>query len=182
MSSLVFVTGNASKAKEAQQILGVPVIVQTLELNEIQSLDLDDIARKKAEDAYRIVQKPLIVDDVGLYISAWNRFPGPFIKYLLAEGGNELLLKMLHREKNTSATVICTIGYHDGNTVHVLRGEVTGKIVEPRGEGGWGFDPVFEEKTTGKTFAEMGIDQKNKLSHRFRALEALKEFLLDKTL
>lgn len=99
---LFFVTGNEGKMMEAQRILGFPIEIVKFDLEEIQSLDLAEIVRHKVLQAYQIVKKPVFVDDVGLYVSAWNGFPGPFVKYLREAGGNELLLRMMRLENDRS--------------------------------------------------------------------------------
>lgn len=96
LKELYFVTSNRKKAQEAQEILGFPVKIFHAELDEIQEMDIKKIITKKAEAAYKTLKKPLIVDDVGMYVEAWNGFPGPFIKFLQEAGGmNELLLKWM---------------------------------------------------------------------------------------
>lgn len=181
MNQLYFVTGNSGKASEAQSILGFPVHITSVDIDEIQSLQLENIVQKKAEKAFEKIGKPLFVDDVGLWVEVWNGFPGPFIKYLLAAGKNELLLQMLKNETNRRVVAKAAIGYHDGNTTHIFIGEVSGSLsTELRGAGGWGFDPVFIPEGTNQTFAEMGPEKKNTLSHRRKALEKFRTYLQEK--
>src|SRR3989344_9253219 len=168
--SLCIVSTNKGKVREAQHILGFPLEQIDLELDEIQSLDIEEIARKKAEEAFRIIKKPLIVDDVGLYLNVWKGFPGPLTKFLEKSSG---YLHMLRNEANRRAVVKAVIGYHDGKKVHTFLGEVEGEIVKsPRGNG-WGFDPIFMPIGKSKTFAEMTIEEKSKISHRKKALKKL---------
>lgn len=178
--SISFITSNSGKAAEAQSILHTPIELTKIELDEIQSLDLEEIIKKKAQSAFEVVNKPLLVDDVGLFIDTWQGFPGPFIKFLLKAGGNNLLLRMLAPESNRIATARCAVGYHDGEKIHIFMGEVPGEIVrEPRGTEGWGWDPIFQPDGMTQTFAEMGESKKNKISHRGRAFTQLKKFLND---
>jgi XTP/dITP diphosphohydrolase len=178
---LHFVTSNKGKATEAQMILGVPVQITELELPEIQSLDLEAIVREKVTYAFRKMHQPVFVDDVGLFISAWNGFPGPFIKFLLRAGGNELLLQMMTQEKNRVIVARAAIGFHDGEQIHTFVGEVSGSLTDtPRGTGGWGWDPVFIPEHSEKTFGEMTAEEKNAISHRRNALEKFREFLKKK--
>lgn len=164
--------------KEAEAILGFPLEVALLEIDEIQSLDIENVIRKKAEKAYEAIKHPLIVDDVTFEIKTWNGFPGPFIKYLREAGGNELLLRMLKNETNRQVRAKAAIGYHDGEKVHVFIGEVKGTLAtEERGTDGWGFDPIFIPEGYTKTFSELGTEEKNRVSHRHRGLEKLKKFL-----
>ena len=177
MKKLYFVTSNKNKVKEVQEILKVPVEVASLEIDEIQSLDVEEVIRKKAEAAFAILKKPLFVDDVSFEIEAWGGFPGPFIKFIYLAGGYDLLTKMLSSEKNKKAKVIASIGYHDGKRVHIFKGYFFGTLVEKRGDRGWGFDPYMIPDGHKKTFGEMENDLKNKISHRARVLEKFKQFL-----
>lgn len=179
MKTLCFVTSNKDKVDEAHKILGIPIEIVNLEIDEIQSLDLKKIVKHKAEEAYKRVKKPVFVDDVSFEVRAWNGFPGPFIKFLrlASNDRHELLLRMLSAEKNRTVKVIAGIGYHDGKKVHILEGSFTGKIVPRRGNKGWGFDPYVIPDGFRKTLGEMGEGFKNKVSHRARALRKFKRLL-----
>ena len=78
MEKLYFVTSNEEKAEEARMILEMPVEIRKADLVEIQSLDLKEIVKDKARQAFEIVGESVIVDDVGFFLEAWNGFPGPF--------------------------------------------------------------------------------------------------------
>ena len=178
MEQLYFVTSNEGKIKEAEMILGIPIKPMRADLEEIQSLDLEEIVKAKAIKAFELVQKPLFVDDVGLYIEAWNGFPGPFVKYLRDAVGNEGLLKMMKNETNRKIIAKAAIGFHNGKEVITFMGEVKGTLaVEPRGQGGWGWDPIFIPSHTDKTYAELTVEEKNAVSHRREVLEIFKKYL-----
>ncbi|CAN5156508.1 XTP/dITP diphosphatase [soil metagenome] len=177
---LYFVTSNKGKVREAEAILGLPIKIANIELPEIQSLDLHVIVKAKVKAAYEQVKKPVFVDDVGLFVGTWNGFPGPFIKFMrMSESyDNNLLLRMMKGESSRDVVVKDVIGYYDGRTLETFEGEVTGRLTtEERGDDGWGFDPIFEPEGRGLTFAELGENEKNKISHRRRALEKFKEYL-----
>ncbi len=136
MNKLHFVTSNKNKARDAQEILGFPLEIVQLELLEIQSMDLEVIVMHKADEAFKILKKPLIVDDVGLFIDAWNGFPGPFVKFIGKNSYNQLL-RMLSSEINRKAYAKVAIGYHDGEKIHTFFGQMDGEIAfEERGESG----------------------------------------------
>ena len=178
MDKLYFATGNVEKVKEAHAILCVPIEIADIELDEVQSMDLEYVARKKVEEAYKIVGKPVIVDDVGFEIEALNGFPGPLVKFLFTSIGNKGVLRLLENEKNRNVTIQSAVAYHDGNEVHVFVGEITGTIAfEEKGNDGWGFDPIVIRDSEDKTIAELGFEHKNKVSHRALSLQKLKEFL-----
>jgi len=175
-----FVTSNKGKVAEAQDILGIPIQIAEIELDEIQSMDLHAIVEKKVKAAYEQIKKPVFVDDVGLYVDSWNGFPGPFVKFMRLSGQteNDLLLRMLSNESNRKVTAKAVVGFYDGENIHMFEGEVSGVLTtEERGNDGWGFDPIFEPEGRGMTFAELGTEEKNKISHRRRALEKFKEYL-----
>ncbi len=178
MNKLYFATGNKDKVLEAQAILDIPIEIYGVELDEVQDLSLETIARKKVEAAHLLTQAPVFVDDVSMEIDVWKNFPGPFIKYLREAGGNDLLLYMMRNEENRRAKVVATIGYHDGQKVHTFTAVETGMITtSPRGDNSWGFDPIFQPDGSEQTFAEMTTDMKNSRSHRRHALDHFKKFL-----
>lgn len=179
MKSIFFVTGNKNKVWEARQILGYPLEMYDVDLDEIQSLDINEVVKKKAQDAYEIVKSPLIVEDVGMYVSAWNGFPGPLVKLLhQAGGGNyDMVVRMLEGEDDKSVEVKAVIGLHDGKKVHMIEGSFRGQIVQGKGKNGWGFDPYIIPEGYAKTFGELPEEVKNTISHRARAFQNLKVFL-----
>src|SRR3972149_1427183 len=99
MKKIYIATTNKGKVEEISEMLKIPLEFAKLELDEIQSMDLEYVARKKAEEAFKILKKPVIVDDVGVYFKAWNKFPGPFVKYIHILLGNKKLLELFRHEK-----------------------------------------------------------------------------------
>jgi non-canonical purine NTP pyrophosphatase (RdgB/HAM1 family) len=178
MKKLYLVSGNQEKVKEAQAILGVPIEIANIDLDEIQSMNLKEVAGKKVEEAFKIVKKPVFVEDVCLKIEALEGFPGPLVKFFLQTLGNEKVIELLKNEKNRKIRVESATGYHDGKKAHVFIGGFDGTISkELRGNDGWGFDFFVIPDGYTQTFAEMGFEQKNKISHRKKSLDMLKRFL-----
>lgn len=178
MKKLIVATGNKGKVQELEDILKIPLEIANIEVDEVQSMDLEYVARKKAESAFKILKKPVVIDDVGVFIDAWNDFPGPFVKYIFLHLGNKKVLKLLAKEKNRKVIVRSVVGYHDGKKVHTFLGEVKGKIAfKELGTDGWGFDPIIIPNGQTKTYAQMGNKKKNQLSHRRKAFDKFKEFL-----
>lgn len=176
MTEITFVTSNDNKLREAETILGRKLTRQSLVLNEIQEMDLEKIVRFKLEQAYQLLQVPVMVEDAGLYVDAWNGFPGPFIKWLAETMGYDIFPKAVPAD-NRKATWRVVYGFHDGQTIQTFEGVVEGQIApEQRGEGGWGFDPVFIPEDQTKTYSELGPD-KMKFSARQRALMKLHDWL-----
>ncbi|MFY9549944.1 MAG: non-canonical purine NTP pyrophosphatase [Thermoanaerobaculia bacterium] len=170
---LIFVTSRAEKAREAER-LGFDVERLDLDLPEPQALDPSDIVEEKARSAYAILSRPVLVEDSGLAIRAWGGFPGALVKWVEKSAGVAAIARMLDAFPDRSATAACAIGYCDGGEVVTARGETHGSIArEPRGAGGFGWDVLFVPDGADRTFAEMSAEEKDRISHRRRAWEAL---------
>ncbi|KYH26122.1 Non-canonical purine NTP pyrophosphatase [Halalkalicoccus paucihalophilus] len=175
---LRFVTSNAGKAREAREYLPEEVERVDYDYPEIQSDSLEAIAAAGARDAYREIGEPVFVDDSGLFIDAFDGFPGPYSSYVEEKLGIERVQQLTERESTDRARFRTIVAYADGEGVETFEGVVRGRIVAPRGDGGFGYDPVFEHR--GTTFAEMAIEEKNAVSHRGRALAAFGDWLAER--
>lgn len=182
--SITFITGNAKKLEEVIQILGAdfPRKIQSkkLDLLELQG-DINEISILKAKEAHKHVLGPVIVEDTALCFNALNGLPGPYIKWFLEKVGPEGLHKMLHGFSDKSSQAVCTFAYHPGgenDEVLLFQGRTDGEIVSPRGPRDFGWDPCFLPVGYEMTYAEMSKTEKNKISHRYRALESMKNYFL----
>ncbi|KAJ6469055.1 inosine triphosphate pyrophosphatase-like protein [Mycena vitilis] len=180
---LIFVTGNANKLKEVKAILsdgGKPIEIdsQSLDIPEIQG-STQEVAMDKCRRAAEMLGGPCITEDTALCFEALKGLPGPYIKYFLADLGHSGLNSLLVGFPTKAAWALCTFAYSagPGSDPILFEGRTAGSIVPARGPGIFGWDAVFEPTGTGLTYAEMPTDQKNKLSHRYKALEKLREFL-----
>ena len=175
LSELFFATSNENKFQEAERILanlGVKINLFKTTLEEIQSNDLNDIAKKKAINAFKFVQKPVIIEDDGLFIDSLNGFPGPYSSYVYDTIGNKGIMNLLENFEFRNAQFVSIIAYLDDNdSVKLFESSIPGKISSAIKKGSWGYDPIFIPEKQNKTYAE--LDDKNKLSHRY---EALKKF------
>ena len=172
---LVFVTSRVEKAREAER-MGFPVEQLDLDLPEPQALDPSEIVEAKARAAYRALSRPVLVEDSGLAFRAWGGFPGALVKWVEKSAGVPALARMLDGFPDRAATAICAIAYCDGAEVVTARGETEGSIaLAPRGGNGFGWDVLFVPKGSERTFAEMSSAEKDSLSHRRRAWEALSQ-------
>ncbi|MBI5066328.1 RdgB/HAM1 family non-canonical purine NTP pyrophosphatase [Candidatus Woesearchaeota archaeon] len=177
MKNITFVTGNKNKLKEVEEILGIKLNHQDIDLHEIQEVSVECVVEHKAKKAYEIIQKPVVVEDAGFCFDAFNGFPGALIKWVLKYLGRENICKMLN-EFDRSAKAMCAVGYYDGKNFQAFVGEIKGKIAEtPKGDSKFGFDPLFIPEGQKKTFAEMSSEEKNKISHRSKAWTKFKKFL-----
>lgn len=175
--SLIFATTNPGKLREAAAWLGIPVEGVALELEELQTTDLDALARHKAIQAHRALGRPVLVEDTALEFAAWGALPGPFVKFFIEALGPGGLARALEPFGDATALARCAVGYHDGVRIHVFTGETAGRIVPPRGELGFGFDPIFCPGNEPRTFGEMAPEEKKQYSMRARALAALAQHL-----
>lgn len=178
----LFVTSNPNKAREAAEILGVELHGIALDLPELQSLDFARVAVAKAAAAREVLDNPdfpILVEDSGLVFECWNGLPGALTKWFLGSIGSEGLLKMLSAESDRSARAVCAVAVATADgSVRAFVGEVEGEIsLEPRGGGGFGWDPIFIPQGHTETYAELGA-RKHEDSHRARALHAAREALL----
>jgi non-canonical purine NTP pyrophosphatase (RdgB/HAM1 family) len=173
---LTLITGNAGKAKQAQQYLGMPLAHRSIDLPEIQSLDSKEITEGKARAAYEIVQGPVIVEDVSLVFHAFGKLPGPFIKWFEKELGHEGLCRLLDG-KDRAITNTVTYTYYDGKTMKTFQESADGTMAQhPRGNG-FGWDVIFIPKGHSITRAEMTPEEYDPLQPRKKVLEELKKFL-----
>lgn len=146
-----------------------------VDLIEIQSDNTEEIITDKAKRAYEHVGKPVIVEDVDAGLEKLAGLPGPFIKFFNKKLGKDALYKLAGRE-GEKATVACTAAYYDGDRMIVVRGEINGTVVAPRGDS-FGFDIVFVPDGETQTFGEMSPEKKNSMSHRHKAIQLLVEKL-----
>jgi XTP/dITP diphosphohydrolase len=180
--SILFVTSNLNKVKEIEAVLSkynIQVETSSIKKREIQSEQLEEIAKESALSAYQVLRRPLLVEDSGLFIKALNGFPGPYSSYTYRKIGVAGILKLMAGEKNRQAEFASQIAYIDERgMIKLCRGVCEGDIAEEaRGSGGFGFDPIFIPKGQTKTFAEMSVEEKNLFSHRAKAAHLLAEIL-----
>lgn len=176
---ITFVTSNEHKAREAAGILAGLADVEhvALECPEVRDESVAVVARGKAAHAYARLGRPVICDDTGFFVSALNGFPGSCAAYVQKTIGNEGILTLLSGAKDRSAWFETGIAYADADGIRVFVGRIDGTVVNPKGEKGFGYDPIFS--VGDKTLAEMSDDEKNQVSHRSRGLRALREWLSD---
>ncbi|KAL1411562.1 nucleoside triphosphate pyrophosphohydrolase ham1 [Vanrija albida] len=182
--SFVFVTGNANKLREVQQILqagdsGVTCTSQSVDVPELQGTT-QEVAIAKVKAAAEKIGGPCVTEDTALCFDALNGLPGPYIKDFMGAVGHDGLNKLLVGFGNTKATALCTFAYSAGPGAEpvLFEGRTEGNIVPARGGPGFGWDPTFQPvESNGLTYAEMKPEDKNKISHRYRALEKLKAYL-----
>ena len=191
---IVMASHNQHKIKEIEAItkkFGMPVIsrdeagVPPVEIIE-DGETFEENSFKKANEIMKLCGRITLADDSGLEVDYLDGAPGVYSARFAGEDGNdaknnEKLLKLLDGaapEARTARFVsVITMVYPDG-TVLTARGECPGRILEaPSGENGFGYDPLFVPDGCDVTFAQLGAEEKNRISHRVKALEKL-EYLL----
>lgn len=180
---ITYVSGNINKQKEVKRILNeIEIEYTTLYLTEIQEGPVG-IIRNKCIEAYKKVKKPVLVEDTSLFINALSYedsdldgFPGPYIKHFVNQGLDKIV-KTLEPFEDKSARAVCIFGYLDSylDDPLLFLGITYGKIVDPRGENGFGWDKIFE--VNGKTYAEMSDNEKDNCSDRSKALKSFQDFI-----
>jgi len=177
-SELFFVSSNTHKFTEAQRILsnlGLDISLFKTTLEEIQSNSLSEIATRKALDAYSKVQKPVIIEDDGLFIDSLNGFPGPYSSYAYDTIGNKGIMSLLEKIESRNAKFVAIIAYCNGvDDIQLFESSIPGKISLSIEEGGWGYDPIFIPDGESKTFAN--ISDKDKFSHRSASLKKFSDW------
>ena len=176
--NLHFVTSNSNKFRELSELLEWNISRIELDLQEIQTTDLDELVNFKLRQAYEHVQAPVIVEDTSLYFEAWSELPGPLVKFFLKNIGLSGMVRALDEFNNNSASAACCLGFtKDGKSMHLFEGKVKGNIVEPRGSQHFGWDAIYLPTGYQRTFGEMSSQEKLLISPRGVAAKKFKHFL-----
>lgn len=185
---ILFASRNKGKVREVKKILGEAGI-EVSSLEEYDNVpdvveDMDtfiDNAKKKAREIYDILQIPVIADDSGLAVDQLNGRPGVYSARYAGENAtdsenNVKLISELKRLPSPHiARFICTAVYYNGINYISAAGELNGEIIlEPRGNNGFGYDPLFIPAGYTNTLAELSLEEKNSISHRAKAFKELK--------
>ena len=187
---IVFATNNEHKLKEIRHLLGDSFSL--LSLNDLKisddipenEPDLEGNALHKARYIHKLVNMNVFADDTGLEIEALDGLPGVHSARFAGEDKNsganiEKVLKMMGDTPGRSARFRTVIALVLDGKEYVFDGIVSGNIIkEKRGNEGFGYDPVFVPEGSELTFAQMPLNEKNMISHRARAFEKLRNFLV----
>ncbi len=178
MRPFTLVTGNSGKLAETRRILGFDVESEALDLPEIQALDMQEVVRAKGDEAYRRLRRPVVVEETGLELAALNGFPGPLVKWMLEAVGAQGIARTAHALGDPRATARCLLLYLDGEESILGEGATSGTLVlPPRGDAGFGWDPVFQPDGHRLTYSELGDEDKDRMGHRGRAWKHLRQGL-----
>ena len=192
MKQIVFATNNEHKLTEVRQMIGNSI--EVLSLKDIgcdvdipeTGETLEDNALIKAQYVFDHYHIDVFADDTGLEVDALNGAPGVYSARYAGDGHDSeanmtKLLNELGENNNRRARFRTVIALIQQGQVHEFEGIVNGEIIrERKGGEGFGYDPIFRPDGYDQTFAELGADIKNKISHRARVTAKLVEFLLKK--
>ena len=188
MQKLIIASGNAGKLREIQHLLqplGIEAVPQSdfaVPEAEEPYVTFIENALAKARHASRLTALPALADDSGICVDALNGAPGVLSARYAGEPksdrrNNEKLLEALQSHENRHAHYYCVmvlVRHADDPQPLIAEGVWQGEILRaPRGDGGFGYDPIFLDSKTEKTGAELPLDIKNRISHRGQALAKL---------
>lgn len=193
MKELLVASGNKGKLREFGELLRgvVDTILSPADFPELPDVledgaTFEENAIKKALSAARCTGRPVLADDSGLCVDFLGGRPGVYSARFAGEGAtdadnNALLLRELAgvpaEKRGAAFHCVIALCLPDG-TCRTFDGALSGVILEaPRGEGGFGYDPLFMVPEYGQTFSELPMEIKNAISHRGRAMRMLKEAL-----
>ena len=186
---LIFASHNAHKVSEIKKLIDPRYVVQSLsDLDDHEEIaetgeTIEENSLIKAQEIFKKHGLPTIADDSGLEVDTLNGEPGVYsARYAGPEKSDQnnlkKLLANLEGSKERGAQFKTVITYFDQSGYHQFEGIVRGNItLERKGEGGFGYDPIFIPEGREVTFAEMSASEKNKISHRGLATQKLLEFL-----
>ena len=178
---LKVLTSNPGKVREYQKAfddMGVTMEHHHIPYDEIQTSELEEVVKKGMEEIRSKGVRDFIIDDSGMFVNALKGFPGVYSAYGQKTIGNDGILKLMQGVEDRSAVFKCCIGCDINGRTIIVTGTCDGYILsEARGHEGFGYDPIFSPDGK-RSFAEIGIDEKNQISHRGNAVKLLREALL----
>ena len=177
---LKVITSNPGKVAEFQKAfadMGIEMEHLRLPYDEVQTSELEEVVEKGMAEIRAKGVRDFIIDDSGMFVNALKGFPGVYSAYGQKTIGNDGILKLMEGVEDRSAVFKCCIGCDiDGRTI-IVTGTCDGYIMrEARGSEGFGYDPIFSPDGK-RTFAEIGIEEKNTMSHRGNAIKLLRDAL-----
>lgn len=170
------VTSNQGKLREFRSALlplGHEVVHSSEDCDEIQADTLQEVVLSCLQQLKEKGLKDFVIDDSGLFVHALKGFPGVYSSYALRTIRLDGVLRLLDDEDDRSAHFECCIGASIGGEEFTVTGRCDGALaLLPSGNGGFGFDPLFVPSGYAQTFAEISIGEKNRISHRGKAVQA----------
>lgn len=179
--TIQFITTNAGKFAEVSErcaAANVKLVHLDRSYPEIQTDRLEKVLKYAAAGLDDEVKGDYLIDDSGLFIEALGSFPGVYSAFVQKKLGNRGVLKLMTGETYRAAFFETVLLLRQGDEHEVFHGQCRGTIADAeRGKGGFGYDPIFIPDGESRTFGEMTVAEKNKISHRARAVDSLLAFL-----
>ncbi len=179
------ITSNPGKVREYQKAfddMGVEMVHLHIPYDEVQTSELEEVVKKGMEEIRSKGIRDFIIDDSGMFVNALKGFPGVYSAYGQKTIGNAGILKLMENIEDRSAVFRCCIGCDINGKTIIVTGECNGFITDSeRGNDGFGYDPIFSPDGK-RTFAEIGVEEKNTMSHRGNAVTLLREHLISEGL
>ena len=175
---MLFITHSRNKLLEAQAL--IPGLEQlNLSLPEIQTLDPFKLVREKIAAARKHTDEAIVVEDTSLYIQGLNDLPGTLTYWFLQTLGTQKMYELAFKSGDTTASAKTVVGYaaKGSNDPILFEGTITGEIVAPSVEEGYGWDNIFKPYGIDETYAAMGKELKVSFSMRSMAFSKLKKYL-----
>ncbi|WP_414046157.1 XTP/dITP diphosphatase [Macrococcus equi] len=185
MRDIVIATGNEGKINDFKHIfkdynvIGIKSLLPDFDVEETGTT-FEQNAALKAEHGSKLLNKIVISDDSGLEVDALNNAPGVYSARYSGEGATDasnlqLVLDNMKDKEDRRARFVCVIAVSiPGEATQTFRGEVEGELLyEPKGENGFGYDPIFYIANQGKTTAQMTGEEKAQISHRGKAIQKM---------
>ena len=185
MKHIIIVTSNNGKFEEIKRYIeqldsSITMEQSYLDVPEYQDMDIKNIAIGKAEYAWNILKKPLLIDDGGLYLEKYNKFPGAFSKYVYEGIGLEGIW-LLAQDDPRAYFLNCMVYKDSQETHHIFEGMNKGTLTAPTGSMAHNQLPyrsIFIPEGYTKTIDELWLnDEDHHIHHRFKAIESFVEFL-----
>jgi len=186
---LHYVTTNTGKFNEVKRFIealepSLSLVQAPVDIQEIQTLDQSAIALDKAKQAWNAVQKPLLIDDAGIYFERYRQFPGTLSKFVWEALGLEGINSLIH--EGDPAYFLLTMVYVEGpDAFHVFEGRCNGRLTKPEvfnGDPSLPFDLFFIPEDQQKTYLELKKDFETfqQFNYRIRALKAFLQWYKSK--
>ncbi len=190
MQEIILATFNKNKKRELSNLLGNYIKLKTLDEVNFHKKIIEngnsfiENSIIKCESVFKVINKPIIADDSGITVDALNGAPGIYSARYGGQSLNDIeryqyLLKKLKNSNNLNASFVCALVlFINKNKMYIIQEEVKGIITfEPKGNNGFGYDPIFFIPGLNKTMAELSEKEKDEISHRGKAARIMKEVL-----
>ena len=171
--AITLITGNPHKLRDISDRIGLELLRRDINLPEIQSTDVVEVATEKAKEAYARLGVPILIDDASLTFNHWKTLPGALIKFFMTNVGANGLLDMLKGAEDRRCVMDCVLVYYDQEGPQIFHGRTNGFVSEEvRGDHGWGYDTIVIPEGEEQTCAELTGEKYWHYSSRQRAIDA----------